>query len=364
MDDNMNVLEIIPQLIRASIEKDDKSVEVISLSMANILRKKTPAIAEEIEQILFNKNIGNNAYRSIGLADIPVDRKSELKLLNVREPMDIVPPILSPEITETFNQFLLEQEKKLELIKIGLKPINSLLFYGEPGVGKTYSAIWLASMLKKPLITLDLAAIMSSYLGETGNNLRKILEYAKENNCILFLDEFDAIAKTRSDGQELGEIKRIVNVLLKELEEWPINSIIIAATNHEELLDKAIWRRFDLKLHLDLPDFVTISHVIEREFSQFSDFNHDLLELLSKVLEGQNCAEVVRACTEIKRANVLYGKTIDDLIVEKCNRYIVECNKQEKVKIVQRLHQMKLSVNKISSLTGIPTSTIYKYISK
>lgn len=362
MGDKMNALEIVPQLIRASIEKDEKSVEVISLTIANALRKKAPTIAEEIEQILLNKNIGNNAYRSIGLSDIPVDRKSELKLLNIREPMDIVPPILSPEITETFNQFLLEQEKKVDLMKMGLKPINSLLLYGDPGVGKTYSAHWLASMLKKPLITLDLATIMSSYLGETGNNLRKILEYAKENSCILFLDEFDAIAKTRSDGQELGEIKRIVNVLLKELEEWPINSIVIAATNYEKLLDKAIWRRFDLKVHLGLPDFIAILNVIEREFSQFNILNHDLLELLSKVLQGQNCAEIVRTCSEIKRSNVLYGRTIDDLIVEKCNKYIVECNKQEKVKIVQQLYQMKLSVNKISTLTGIQTSTVYKYI--
>lgn len=358
----MNALEIIPQLIRASVEKDDKTVEVISLTMANILRKKTPAIAEEIEQILFNKNIGNNAYRSIGLSDIPKDRKSEERLLNVREPSDLVPPVLSDENSEKLNQFIIEQDKKFDLLKLGLKPVNSLLLFGEPGVGKTYSANWLASILKKPLITLDLATIMSSYLGETGNNIKKILDYAKENNCVLFLDEFDAIAKTRTDGQELGEIKRIVNVLLKELEEWPVNSIVIAATNHEELLDKAIWRRFDLKVHLNMPDYLAIYQVIEREFSQFDYLNYDILKLLGRVLEGLNCAEVVRTCTEIKRAHVLYEKPIDELIVEKCSKYIVNCNKQEKVKIVQQLHDMKINVNKIAALTGIPTSTIYKYI--
>ena len=241
----MNALEMIPQLIRASVEKDENSIEVISLTMANKLRNKHADIAKEIDKILFERNIGNNSYRSIGLSNIPTDKKNNENLINIKEVGKVEMPILSDENKIAFEKFLNEQDKKYELMKIGLRPTNSILLYGEPGVGKTYSATWLASVLKKPLVILDLATIVSSYLGETGTNIKKVLDYAKENDCVLFLDEFDAIAKTRTDARELGEMKRIVNVLLKELEEWPIGSIVIAATNHEELLDKAIWRRFD-----------------------------------------------------------------------------------------------------------------------
>lgn len=362
----MKVLEMIPQLIRAGLEKDENSIEVISITMSNILRQKHPVISEEIEKILFNKNIGNGAYRSIGLSDIPVDKKSSNNLINIKELHGINMPILTEENQTLLFRFIKEQEKKYELRNMGLKPTNSILFLGEPGVGKTYSAKWLASELNKPLLVLDLATIMSSYLGETGVNIKKVLDYAKKNECILFLDEFDAIAKTRTDERELGEIKRIVNVLLKELEEWPIGSIIIAATNHEELLDKAIWRRFDLKIHLDLPTEELRLSIINREFERFVSIDKRLLISLSKLLKNENCAEVVRVCDEIKREFVLDSKSIDSsikkIIQEKSCKYIKQYNKEEKIKFIKELYNNGYAIKEISSITGIPLSTLYRYI--
>lgn len=357
----MNVIEVIPQLIRASIEKDENSIEVIALTIANMLRSKYSNIAEEIDRILFDKNIGNNAYRSIGLSDIPTDKKNNENLINVKEVSKIEMPILSMENEEELKRFLNEQEKKLELMKVGLKPTNSILLFGEPGVGKTYSATWLASALKKPLVILDLATIMSSYLGETGTNIKKVLDYAKENDCVLFLDEFDAIAKTRTDNRELGEMKRVVNVLLKELEEWPIGSIIIAATNHDELLDKAIWRRFDLKIHLGLPNKEAREEIITREFKDFKRINIDTIKLLARVLEGENGAEIVKICREIKRDHVLYDKSINELLLKKCSEGMAKLNKKIKVEIVKELRIQKYSTKEISEFTKIPASTLYKY---
>lgn len=357
----MNVIEVIPQLIRASIEKDDNSIEVISLTIANMIRTKHSKVAEEIDKILFNKNIGNNAYRSIGLSSIPTDKKNNENLINIKEVSKIDKPILSKENEEQFAKFLNEQEKKLELMKLGLKPTNSIILFGEPGVGKTYSASWLASTLGKPLVILDLASIMSSYLGETGTNIKKVLDYAKENDCVLFLDEFDAIAKTRTDNRELGEMKRIVNVLLKELEEWPVGSIIIAATNHEELLDKAIWRRFDLKIHLGLPNRESRKELMKREFKDFQNNNSSMIELLAEVLEGENGAEIVRICTDIKREYVLYNKSINDLLLEKISESIPKINKKVKINIVKHLQSQNYDIKEISELTKIPQSTLYKY---
>lgn len=361
MGDKMKALEVVPQLIRASIEKDENSIEVISLTIANMIRGKYPNIAEEIDKILFDKNIGNTAYRSIGLSNIPTDKKNNENLINIKEVRDIQMPVLSPENEEEFRKFLKEQEKKLDLVKLGLKPTNSILLFGEPGVGKTYSATWLASSLKKPLVVLDLATIMSSYLGETGTNIKKVLDYAKENDCVLFLDEFDAIAKTRTDSRELGEMKRIVNVLLKELEEWPVGSIIIAATNHDQLLDKAIWRRFDLKIHLGLPTKEARKNIVTREFKEFKEINNTYVELLVRILEGENGAEIVRICTEIKRDYVLYSEPINNLLLKKCGENVKMLDKKVKVDIAKELRNQKFNNKEISELTKIPESTLYKY---
>ncbi|KGM95822.1 hypothetical protein Z968_08225 [Clostridium novyi A str. 4552] len=361
----MKVIEVIPQLIRASLEKDQNSVEVISLTISNMIRNKYPQISEQIDKVLFDKNIGCSAYRSIGLSDIPTDKKNNENLIDIKEINEIDMPVLSKENADVLKKFIKEQHKKLELMKLGLKPTNSILFFGEPGVGKTYSARWLSSKLKKPLVVLDLSTVMSSYLGETGSNIKKVLDYAKDNDCILFLDEFDAIAKTRTDDRELGEIKRIVNVLLKELEEWPIGSIIIAATNHEELLDKAIWRRFDLKVHLDLPNEESRMIIIKREFQKVNqNIDDEVLKLLVEALKGENGAEIVRVCTEIKREYVLENETISKLIIKKCSKYIAKCDRESKINLVKKMNLSGLSVKEINKLTQLSTSTLYRYLEK
>src|SRR5665213_3572636 len=130
-------------------------------------------------------------------------------------------------------------------------PLDHL--YSPPGVGKTLAARWIARELHRPLLTLDLSAVMSSFLGRTGANVRHVLDYAKGVDCVLLLDELDSIAKRRDDASDVGELKRLVTVLLQEIDDWPSTGLLIAATNHSDLLDPAVWRRFEMRVNFPMP---------------------------------------------------------------------------------------------------------------
>jgi len=154
-------------------------------------------------------------------------------------------------------------------------------------------ARWCATQLDLPLLYLDLATTISSFLGKTGFNLRRVLDYARSRPCVLLLDEFDSIAKRRDDATELGELKRIVNVLLKELEEWPMHSVLVAATNHPELLDSAIRRRFDLTLDLPMPGDEERVSIMERAGGRFTrEIPVAVLRACSNSMKGASASDV------------------------------------------------------------------------
>lgn len=177
--------------------------------------------------------------------------------------------ILPHALENAVQQVVAERRAPERLQAAGLDPTKSILLIGEPGVGKTMTARYIAASLGLPLITVDLAVLVSSYLGKTGQNLRAALEYARSAPCVFFIDEFDAVGKRRDDPADVGELKRIVNVLLLELERWPADNLLIAATNHPELLDRAVWRRFDSTIRLGLPDRDARRAILERSLSSY-----------------------------------------------------------------------------------------------
>lgn len=201
---------------------------------------------------------------------------------------------------------LIEEHQRSELLRsYGLEPKNRVLLVGPPGNGKTSLASAIADKLMVPIYTINYSGIIGSYLGETTSRLAKLLEEIRTQRCVLFIDEFETIAKERGDKNETGEIKRVVSSLLLEIDKLPSHVIVIAASNHPELLDRAIWRRFPLKLDLVSP---SLSEVQEYIFDQLRDFapreKTKMINAAQK-LNGLSYSDIENFCMDVKRRIVL-----------------------------------------------------------
>nr|WP_260117349.1 AAA family ATPase [Pseudoduganella rivuli] len=190
-----------------------------------------------------------------------------------------------------------------------------LLFCGQPGVGKTLAAHWMAHELRLPLLTLNLATVMSSYLGKTGNNVRAVFDHAISRPCVLLLDEFDAIAKRRDDDSDVGELKRLVNVLLQALDDWPANSMLIAATNHGELLDPAVWRRFDHVLHFELPSKDLIARYLD-----YLPVADQVRTTLAALLHGESFSTIDQLIRTARKAALIEKSDLAPILVRRALR--------------------------------------------
>lgn len=361
----MTVFELMPNLIKAALENDRKMMESTAIMISKKIRSEHPEASKSIIKALSIE--GSSVTRTLN-SQIPVDHESRYELANVKEPSEMLQPILNPHTLKKLNDFIAERNSINELLEQDILPPNSILMYGDPGVGKTYVANWLASELKLPLITLDLASSISSYLGRTGQNVHSIFEFARSQNAILLLDELDAIAKRRDDAGDLGELKRLVNVLLKELEECSFSCIIIGATNHPELLDAAIWRRFDRTIEILMPTEIERKALIKRHLNKFlRKINSKTLEYLIKYTDSINAADVCKLCEHIKRQVVLNKNSNTNLIVlEEVLALTPPKNKNEKTSICVELNSNfpELSQRDISQITQIPLSSVSRYLTK
>ena len=211
--------------------------------------------------------------------------------------------ILDRESAYTLMGVAHEFRRGDEIRRHGLRVRSKLLFCGPPGCGKSLCAEVVASELKVPVITARLDAVIASHLGETASNLRKIFDAAQARSAVLFLDEFDALARARTDANEHSEIRRVVNSLLMMIDRFKGNSLLIAATNLESTIDPALWRRFDEVVVFAKPNVVQIRKLLRIKTRNFpADFD---LTAYAERLEGLSYADIERICLSAIRSSIL-----------------------------------------------------------
>lgn len=296
----------------SSYKHDDKEMfNNIANAIIEDERKKNHGIlADELKMILNNNNTKLiNSMRSLN-SSVPKDADKDVSLVEVVYP------------DKYFTDLVLPQEKKDDLEAIvrdfinwdilvsnGVNPCRRVLFYGPPGCGKTVAAHAIATEIGVPLLYVRFDAVVSSFLGETASNIRKVFDYAKHDSWVIFFDEFDAIGRSRNDSTEHGEIKRVVNTFLQQLDNFHGRSLVIAATNFEQSLDYAIWRRFDETIVFELPTHEESLKVFELLLKRINGPMHIFEQYLSR-MDSFSHSDIEKVCQLILKRCILEGRKI------------------------------------------------------
>lgn len=362
MEDNVTIEKDFFHLARLASAGKTQDVQLLLRRLANRYQGRMPELAKQLTNLVREVPGSKSVLRGALVEGMPVDLDSRLQLARTEYPVVMeVEPIWASQVKEQVEQIVLEQVEEAALHKADLQPTKSALFTGPPGVGKTLAARWLASKLDRPLIVLDLAAVMSSFLGRTGNNVRNVIDYAKGVHCVFLLDEFDAIAKRRDDAIEIGELKRLVTVLLQEIDEWPSSGLLIAATNHKELLDPAVWRRFEMIIDFPMPTLDEVKQTIELHMKNDSDALR-WSDVLARALYGLSYAEVERELMQIRRQTVLQQQPSSIPIRRMVLQRIRYLDREARTSFALKLLEAGLSQRETHEWTGVSRDTIRKAV--
>lgn len=304
---------------------------------------------------------------------VPVDTESRTALADIIYPNENkYEVILSKSNEDKLKSFILSYKNADKLNSLGIGVSNTLLLYGPPGCGKTKCAYLIARELNLPLVVARLDSLISSYLGTTAKNIRTLFEYAQKMPCVLFLDEFDAIAKARDDSNELGELKRVVNSLLQNVDSMSSDSLLLAATNHENLLDSAVWRRFDYKLEVELPDSEAIEEMIDLFATKTIELSQKEKTELSTIFKGVSGASIEEIIKKAMRNSVIEGKEFckksiyDEFFIYK-NILPQNCDNEKeimeiKAKYLRNCNEKIFSLQIIADILGSSKTTISKLV--
>ncbi|WP_287231751.1 MULTISPECIES: AAA family ATPase [unclassified Microcystis] len=297
----------LKRLFQAFKERDDVAFYRAAESLiADELAANHHALAQELQQVL-----GKQPLKQIpqnGLRLLPKDRRSGEDLVILEESsIDSTQIVFNQETKAKIERVLDEHRQRQKLAKYGYLPKTKLLFWGPPGCGKTFTAKYLAYELGLPVGLLRLSAVISSFLGDTASHLQRVFNLANTTPMVLLLDEVDAVGKNRDDPNDVGELKRVVNSLLQAMDSFDSSkSIVIAASNHQYLLDPALWRRFDDLIEFSLPTKT------EREFYLQSLLNgvyfDGSLEYIAKNMSSLSYADIQRITIEAIKTMILEGR--------------------------------------------------------
>lgn len=358
-NETQELIDEIVHFARIAMQGDQKQTGAFVRRLIRKLRLIAPDRAAELKTVVeaAPRNAQPSLVRRALPPSVPVDGESRLSLLQLFDPAGSTPePILPPEINDLLRRLVAERERANELRRHGLEPTKSILFVGPPGVGKTVTAHWLASQLNQPLYTLNLASVMSSYLGRTGANIRNVLSFFQFNEGVLFLDEFDAVAKKRSDDSDIGELRRLVTVILQEIDNWPSDRLLIAATNHGDLLDPAVWRRFDSIIKFPLPNDELLFNKAKQLLPEGTD--ESLIHVFTTVMSGRSFSDLENEIRKSIRHSIISDQDVSTTALIQLQGYVGSLAKDELKAVALQLLNAGMSQRQVADFTGLARDTI------
>jgi SpoVK/Ycf46/Vps4 family AAA+-type ATPase len=303
----MTTARHIVTLLKSHIAGDEDRFLATAMQLAaHEARQGHGKVAQELKELVDAAKSKEPAMRRPGGPVPLVQPKGELAgLLSARYPETRLPDMILPaQIRSRLDRVLTEQRQQEHLQSHGLHPRRKLLFVGPPGSGKTMTAGALAGELHLPLLTIVLDGLITKFMGETAAKLRLVFDAMQATRGVYFFDEFDAIGARRGERQDVGEIRRVLNSFLQFLEQDDSQGLIIAATNHPELLDKALFRRFDDVIEYTLPDAELVEQLLRARLDRFDTRGLNWRDSAEKAA-GLAQAEIVRAADDAAKSILL-----------------------------------------------------------
>lgn len=370
MDKTSKTIDKLVQLARIGATGDSERLRIQAMRLIHSLKKDGDPVADKLQEAIFSAGKTKPSTRALrkrelelAPAQVPTDSESGSELLLIEDEVTLPNEFICDELIASQLQILVDERNNAKkLNSLGMSPTKTVLFTGAPGVGKTMAARKIAMDLHLPLYTLDLATVISSFLGKTGTNLKSALEFAEQSSCVLLLDELDAIAKKRDDISDVGEMKRIVTVILQELDRWPQESLLISATNHLELIDTAVRRRFDQVIDFPMPNSALLFDLGMSLVTPADKLSKKWIEALSIVYEGASFSDFTRELNRLRRLLVISSgsdveKVFASIFANEAQKLDIERKKKLTVCLIE---QAKLSQRAACRITGLARDTIRK----
>lgn len=313
----------VKTLVNSHYAGDNEQFNTVALQIAATeARQGHEQFAQELERLVSVAQKKESAKRVVSINEPQGDLRSLLSLSYPKTRLTDM--VLSESLKLKIDRILLEQRNAERIEHNGLSPRRKLILVGPPGTGKTMTAAALAGELGLPLFQIRLDGLISKYLGETAAKLRLVFEASENTLGVYFFDEFDAVGAERGLSSDVGEARRILNSFLMMLEENNSNSLILAATNHPEILDTALYRRFDDVLTYEMPDKHHVVTILKDKLSLYADFNFDSVAANA---DGLSYAEITKAAEEVIKTALIENRnsiTADETICALNERKIMK----------------------------------------